>query len=137
MPNADIHLLFSHLNQKYFEGTLACHLSWGREPTTRKVRTRRLGSYHPQKKKIVLHPLLKHTHVPLYVLASILHHEMCHAYIPPRRERRMLIAHGPDFKKKEREFEMFREAREWIKKNRAFVFGKTNLEEEGRLGELF
>ena len=111
MRNLDIDFLFSHLNQKYFKGSLACELTWGREVISSRVRSRRLGSYHPKKNKIVLHPLLKHPQVPTFVLASIIHHEMCHAYVPPRRTKKMVISHGPDFKKKEREFELFQEAR--------------------------
>ncbi|MFO1518845.1 MAG: SprT-like domain-containing protein [bacterium] len=114
--------LFRKLNRLYFEGKVASTLAWGIARSKRVKRSRRLGSYNPRTDTITLHPVLNQAEIPSYVVAAILHHEMCHAYVPSKKIRGRLYHHTPEFRKKEKEFDYYRQANEWIKKNLKFLF---------------
>lgn len=114
--------LFRMLNRLYFEGRLRCRLEWGRVRSSHVRRTRQLGRYEPRKNRIVLNRVLDQTQVPLYVIASVMHHEMCHIAIPAKKRKDRLLYHSRAFRDREREFEEFQKAKSWIKANRKFLF---------------
>lgn len=117
-----LHRLFRKLNRLYFEGRLNCGLSWGIARSNRVLRSRRLGSYNPRSNSITLHPVLDQPGVPVYVTASVLYHEMCHAFVPSRKIKGRLYHHTPEFRKKEKEFDYYKQANDWIKKNLKILF---------------
>jgi hypothetical protein len=114
--------LFDLLNRDYFGGGVSCKLAWGRVRAMRVRRVRQLGRYEPRGNRIVLNPVLDQTGVPLFVIASVLHHEMCHAVVPAKRRQGYTEFHGPEFKALERKFRDYRSARDWIRANRKFLF---------------
>jgi predicted SprT family Zn-dependent metalloprotease len=114
--------LFDRLNRDYFGGSVACKLGWGRVRSGHVRRVRQLGRYEPKANRIVLNPVLDQTNVPFFVIASVLHHEMCHAVVPAKKRRGYTEYHGPDFKALERKFLEYRPARDWIRANRKFLF---------------
>ena len=120
--NSSLRPLFQKLNRIYFEGRLKCGLAWGFARSSRVKRSRRLGSYNPETNTITLHPVLDQSFIPLYVLASVLHHEMCHAFVPSKRVKGRLCHHTPEFQKKEKAFSHFQLANQWIKKNLKLLF---------------
>jgi predicted SprT family Zn-dependent metalloprotease len=121
MKNA-LRPLFQKLNRIYFEGKLKCGLVWGVARSSRVKRSRRLGSYNPETDTITLHPVLDQASIPLYVLASVLHHEMCHAFVPSKKVRGRLCHHTQEFKKREKAFSHYQLANQWIKKNLKLLF---------------
>jgi hypothetical protein len=114
--------LFDAINRDYFEGRVRCKLDWGRVRASHVRRVRQLGRYEPKINRIVLNPVLDQPDVPLFVIASVMHHEMCHAVVPPKRARGRTEFHSAEFKAKERLFRDYKMARDWIRKNRNFLF---------------
>lgn len=90
--------------------------------TERVRRSRQLGRYEPKNNRIVLNPVLDQPGVPHFVIASVMHHEMCHAVVPPKRVGGRMEFHSAEFKAKERLFRDYKLARDWILKNRKFLF---------------
>lgn len=125
MPRGKVyHLktLFESLNRDYFDGAVSCQLAWGRVRSDRVRRVRQLGRYEPKENRIVINPVLDQSAIPLFVIASVMHHEMCHAKVPSKRRRGYTEHHGPEFKAMERKFREYRHARDWIRANRKFLF---------------
>lgn len=113
----DIHAMFDRLNQEYFNGKIEAAVKWGRDVKTRNKSGFRYGSYDESKKLIRLHPRLKQGFVPVHVLELTLYHEMCHQFAPPYKKNGSRQSHHPEFKKKEKEYRNFKEARNWEKNN--------------------
>ncbi|HSA58582.1 MAG TPA: SprT-like domain-containing protein [bacterium] len=114
--------LFDWINRDYFSGSVKCKLAWGRVRASRVRRVRQLGRFEPRANRIVLNPVLDQAGVPVFVVASVLHHEMCHAVVPAKRRSGYTEFHGPEFKALERKFRDYRAARDWIRANRKFLF---------------
>ena len=74
-------------------------------------------TYDENKKLIRLHPRLKQEFVPFYVLELTLYHEMCHQFAPSYKKNGLWQSHHPEFKKKEKEYRNFKDARNWEKNN--------------------
>lgn len=132
--------IFRKLNRIYFEGRLKCRLSWGRVSSAQVRRSRRLGSFNPRNNTIMLSPVLDQGKIPYFVVASVVHHEMCHALIPPKRIRGCNYSHHKGFRKKEQEYQYFFEAKAWIKKNQKLLFNppqKRKTTAKGRQLSLF
>ncbi len=76
----DIGAMFDRLNREYFNGKIKATVKWGRDVKTQNKSGFRYGSYDENKKLIRLHPRLKQSLVPIYVLEFTLYHEMCHQF---------------------------------------------------------
>ena len=113
----DIDVMFERLNREYFNGKIQATVKWGRDVKTQNKRGFRYGSYDENKKLIRLHPRLKQEFVPLYVLELTLYHEMCHQFAPSYKKNGSWQSHHPEFKKKEKEYRNFKDARNWEKNN--------------------
>ena len=113
----DIDAMFERLNREYFNGKIQATVKWGRDVKTQNKRGFRYGSYDENKKLIRLHPRLKQKFVPLYVLELTLYHEMCHQFAPSYKKNGSWQSHHPEFKKKEKEYRNFKDARNWEKNN--------------------
>ena len=92
-------------------------IRWGRDVKTQNKSGFRYGSYDENKKLIRLHPRLKQSLVPIYVLEFTLYHEMCHQFAPSYKRNGSWQSHHPEFKKKEKEYKNFKDARNWEKNN--------------------
>ncbi len=114
--------IFHLLNQRYFAGKIGCKLEWGRVRAVRVRRVRQLGRYERRANRIVLNRVLDQPDVPVHVVEAVLHHEMCHAAVPPTRQRRRMLYHSPEFRAKEREYEHYEAARGWIKTSHKILF---------------
>ncbi len=113
----DIEAMFNRLNKEYFNGKINATVKWGRDVKTQNKSGFRYGSYDENKKLIRLHPRLKQDFVPVYVLELTLYHEMCHQFAPSYKKNGSWQSHHPEFKKKEKEYKNFRDARKWEKNN--------------------
>ena len=105
------------LNQEYFSNQVQAKIMWGRDVKSRNKSGFRYGSYDEGKKIIRIHPRLKQDFVPLCVLELTVYHEMCHQFAPSFKKNGTWQSHHPEFKKKEREYKDFKEARKWEKHN--------------------
>ncbi len=113
----DLQEIFDRLNAEYFSGGIQAEVMWGRDSKTRNRSTFRFGSYDRGKKLIRIHPRLDQDFVPLAVVELTVYHEMCHQWVPSIRHNGIWRDHHADFKKKEREYGFYREARSWEKQN--------------------
>ena len=110
-------LAFERFNDEYFSNQIQAKIRWGRNIKSRNKSGFRYGSYDEQKKVIRIHPRLKQNFVPICVLELTIYHEMCHQYAPSYKRNGTWQSHHPEFKKKEREYKNFKEARKWEKHN--------------------
>ncbi len=111
---ANLDQRFEHLNNQYFEGNLrSLSLNWT-ERKSRKI----LGQFIPHRDEILINSILDHPLVPVSVIDFILYHEMLHAFLDIKISAtgRKLV-HNPDFKQKERKFEGYKFASEFIREN--------------------
>ena len=113
----DLHKIFERLNQEYFDDKVQAKIMWGRDVKSRNKSGFRYGSYDEGKKLIRIHPRLKQDFVPQCVLELTIYHEMCHQFVPSYKKNGTWQSHHPEFKRKEREFKHFKDARNWEKHN--------------------
>jgi hypothetical protein len=113
----DLQAIFDRLNAEYFKDAIQAGIGWGRDSQTPNRSAIRFGSYDILKKVIRIHPRLNQDFVPHPVVELTVHHEMCHQWAPPRRKNGQWLAHHADFKKKEKEYRLYGEARCWEKQN--------------------
>ncbi len=113
----DLDKIFARLNEEHFNDRVQAKIIWGRDVKSRNKSGFRYGSYDEGKKLIRIHPRLKQGFVPVYVLELTVYHEMCHQFVPSYRKNGTWQSHHPEFKKKEREYKNFKEARNWEKHN--------------------
>ena len=113
----DLDNIFERLNQEYFDDKVKAKIMWGRDVKSRNKSGFRYGSYDEGKKLIRIHPRLKQDFVPQCVLELTVYHEMCHQFVPSYKKNGTWQSHHPEFKRKEREFKGFKDARNWEKHN--------------------
>ncbi|MBC8286324.1 MAG: hypothetical protein H8E42_02495 [Nitrospinae bacterium] len=109
--------IFERFNEEYFSNRIQARIMWGRDVKSRNKSGFRYGSYDEGKKLIRIHPRLKQDFVPLCVLELTVYHEMCHQFAPSYKKNGTWQSHHPEFKKKEREYKDFKDARNWEKHN--------------------
>jgi hypothetical protein len=112
----DLLAIFDDLNERYFNGSVNCVITWGKHAAKRKKArsTIKLGSYSAVERLIRVHPALDCKWVPRYFVAYIVYHEMLHHVIPASRglgNRAML--HPPEFLERERCFRHYERAISW------------------------
>ncbi len=112
--SSELERRFKHLKQRYFQGQIEnLEIYW----INRKSR-RILGQYVPHRKEILINRILDHPLVPKSVIDFVLYHEMLHSVIQPRISKtgRKMVHHG-EFKRKEKQFEGYLFADEFIREN--------------------
>jgi DNA-binding transcriptional LysR family regulator len=107
---------YRRINTDYFQGEIDCAITWGnrRAPGTRSLR---LGSYASRSGIIRINPLLDDPSVPIYVLDSVIHHEMLHHYLGARKRGGRTLYHHEDFRSMERTFSDRERAKAWIRED--------------------
>ena len=114
----------------YFNGNINATVKWGRDVKTKNKSGFRYGSYDESKKLIRVHPRLKQDFVPIHVLELTIYHEMCHQFAPSYKKNGSWQSHHSEFKKKEKEYKKFKEARNWEKNNWHKLLLPANEESE-------
>ena len=119
----DLEEIFNRLNFEYYNGKLACSITWGARRRGR-ARVRTLGSYSASGDLIRISPLLDAARAPKYYVEFVVYHEMLHAALfmegreareeggngQNKRNRRV---HPPEFKRRERQFKDYERAVRW------------------------
>lgn len=118
----DLRRIRDRINDQYFAGALSVRITWGRgRPARRRGRCRsvsiQLGSYVEADNLVRIHPALDHPDVPSYVVASVVHHEMLHAALPPVKRGGRRVVHSAELRRRERAFPDFERAERWIRRN--------------------
>ena len=108
----DLDQLFEELNFRYFHGLMARPLlGWSRQAS----RTM-LGHFDPSHNAIIISKLLDNDKVPRLALEYVLFHEMLHLRYPVDHSGARRCVHTAEFKKAEREFAAWKDAKELLKK---------------------
>ena len=108
----DLRQLFAALNVQYFNGALAAPaLGWSLRPS-RTI----LGHYDPSHHVIVLSRSLDSVYAPENAVRFVMFHEMLHLSYPTESRGSRRCVHTPEFKRAERQFVEYAEAREALKK---------------------
>lgn len=106
--------LFDKLNEKYFRGALPKpKIGW----STRRWRSQ-LGIFDPALNQIAINAALDQPHVPEYVVAYVVYHEMLHRKHPIKLVRCRLEAHSPEFREEEKKFRDYGRAIKFLKRLR-------------------
>jgi hypothetical protein len=115
--------IYQNLNEQYFDDELKLHITWfGKaQPKTRNRLT--FGLYHDPLKLIKINRLLDSPSFPDYFVSFVIYHEMVHHVCPSYYDERGIHRiHTREFKAKEKQFEHFDLAQEWIKSHKEFLF---------------
>lgn len=119
----DLARIFAELNHAYFDGTLTCTITWGREVARGQARRSiRLGSYTHEENLIRIHPGLDQAWVPDFYLRWVVFHEMLHTQHPVTVNNGRRCFHGPAFGDDERRFAHYELARAWERRNLPALF---------------
>ncbi|GEM_PF-1380605 len=109
----DLDAAFRAVNARYFEGRLEARLTWSARLgglSTHSVSQDGSGAaFH----LISISRGYDSAEVTPEILGGVVYHECLHIAIPPRREGGRRVVHGPDFRRREREYEHFEIWRRW------------------------
>ena len=115
-PKGEFHDLdeaFRAVNARYFEGRLEARLTWSARLgglSTHCISQDGDGAaYH----LISISRGYDTAEVTAEILGGVVYHECLHIAIPPRREGGRRVVHGPDFRKREREYDHYEIWRKW------------------------
>jgi hypothetical protein len=115
-PKGEFHDLdeaFRAVNARYFEGRLQARLTWSARLgglSTHSISQDGEGAaYH----LISISRGYDTAGVTAEILGGVVYHECLHIAIPPRREGGRRVVHGPDFRKREREYDHYEVWRRW------------------------
>lgn len=118
----DLCQLFEEINAEYFHGLMARpELGWSPK-RSRSI----LGHYDPCHHIIVLSSLLDSAEAPPVVVKFVMFHEMLHLRYPTEHRGSRRCVHTPDFKRAEREFADYEEARKQLRKFLDRTFAREN-----------
>ncbi len=113
----DLRKIFKRINGLYFNGQVKASMEWGKARGLKARRSREFGSYYYKERLIRIHPILDQAWVPLCVVESVMHHEMCHQVCPDEHVNGRRIAHTKGFRRREREFRDYYTAERWMQAN--------------------
>jgi len=108
----DLAQVFRRLNQRYFAGRLPPpNLGWSARPWRRQF-----GCYDPAVREILVNCRLDRAAVPPLALEYVLFHEMLHVKHPTQRAGCSLVSHSVSFRREEKRFQGYEEARRVLKR---------------------
>lgn len=121
----DLAHLFHSINQAHFKNKLSVTTTWWAKKR-KAIRSCALGVFIDTLQLIKIDSLLDSPRVPQYVVETILHHEMLHAMIPPKKATNgHLLVHTPEFRKRELVFPHFQQTKTWLRDHSSFFFHRS------------
>jgi hypothetical protein len=109
----DLQAIYDRLNATWFDGRIEARIGWGAVQGRRRRRTIKTGVYVQDARLIRIHRALDRPEVPELYVAMVVFHEMLHQAVPAVERRGRRIVHGPEFRRREREYPDFERARQW------------------------
>ena len=108
----DLEPIFEKLNLEHFHGLMARpSLGW-----SMRVSRVTLGHYDPSHHAIIISKLLDSNNVPPLAVEYVMFHEMLHLRFPVDHRGARRCVHTPEFKQAEKQFPLFKEAKEMLKR---------------------
>ncbi len=108
----DLNEVFEQLNFRYFHGLMARPLLGWSRGASRSM----LGHFDPSHNAIIISRVFDGEKPPRLALEYVLFHEMLHLRFPVEHRGARRCVHTAEFKRAEREFEGWKEAKELLKK---------------------
>jgi hypothetical protein len=109
----DVHHLencFHRVNQEYFQGRMdKPHLVWSQRLTHRKF-----GHYQWETDTVMVSRSLDDQRIPEMVVDFVIYHELLHKKIGFKQTNQNRIAHSPEFRLAEEQFQNVKEARHYL-----------------------
>jgi hypothetical protein len=108
----DLGEVFEYVNGCYFGGSVRQpDLAWTKEsPSTR------LGFYFEPLDILAINRVMDSERVPRYVLEFVMFHELLHGVLEPGGTPMRRLHHTKEFREREREFPMYSESEEWLRR---------------------
>jgi SprT-like family len=108
----DLEEIFEQLNHEYFFGLMARPaLGW-----SLRVSRATLGHYDPSHNAIIISKLLDSEKALRLAVEYVMFHEMLHLRFPVDHKGARRCVHTPEFKQAEKQFPLFKEAKELLKR---------------------
>jgi len=124
-PRGRVHQLeaiFDRLNERHFGGLVDARIGWGPNRCTgRRRHTIKTGVYVQDARLIRIHPALDRPQVPEHYVAAVVFHEMLHQVIPIVERNGRRVVHGPEFRRRERQYPEYELAKRWEEENLSFL----------------
>lgn len=121
----DLKAVYEKLNARYFDGEVTDEITWGRPLRGRRRRSIRFGCVDHEAGVIRINHSLDAPFVPEFFLEYIVYHEMLHCLVETRLSQGgRTLSHHSDFKRRERQFEHYRDAVKWQNENLHRFLGK-------------
>jgi hypothetical protein len=114
--------IYHDLNEQYFDEKLKLYITWFGKPQSRAKSRVTFGLYHDPLKLIKINRLLDSPSFPDYLVSYVIYHEMLHHVCPSYYKNGVHHVHTKEFKEREKEFEHFDLAQDWIKTNSEYLF---------------
>lgn len=109
----DLALSFGRVNARYFEGNLQATVTWSARLGGLSTHTMAQDGEGRPYHLITISRGYDNPEVTPEILDGVMYHECLHIAIPPEHRNGRRIVHGPDFRKREREYEHFETWRKW------------------------
>ena len=121
--------IFDRINQSLTLSDVS--IGWSNRTHNGKFRSITFGTYDKHGRQIRINRLLDDASVPLYFIEFIVYHEMLHAVCPSKMDTSgRCSVHTAEFRKRERQFPRYKEAKEWEKTS--LMFFKKRKRSHGR-----
>lgn len=113
----DLQEIHQSLNQRFMDNRSKAVITWGRQPSRKRVRSVRLGWFDPMRNTIGISRRLDRSDIPRYMIEFVVFHEMLHEVlgIGERDDGRRDI-HGNEFRRLEKAFPQYERARAFERK---------------------
>ncbi len=116
----DLGEIRDRIKERYFP-TVDVSIGWSARSRAKAFRCITFGSYDRHRNQVRINPLLDNADVPLFFLEFIVYHEMLHAVCPASIDARGAVrCHTPEFRRMEKQFAEYGQAKEWEKKSLQF-----------------
>ncbi|HXF29691.1 MAG TPA: hypothetical protein VN457_07550 [Chlamydiales bacterium] len=121
--------IYEKLNTTYFSNQLDLQITYFGHSAPKNSSRCSLGLYYDSLKLIKIHRILDKATVPEQVIEFVVYHEMVHAISPPHMdEKGTMRIHNSEFKHLEKQFQHYKEAQNWLKKNKLNFFFDAKTE---------
>ncbi len=103
----DLQAIFESINREYFGGSLQARVTWSSRWGGLSTHSERPdgegGTYH----LISISRGYDHPSASPEIVGGVMHHECLHIAIPPRMQNGRRVAHGPEFRRREKTYAHF------------------------------
>lgn len=113
----DLQALYDQVNQEYFDNQVNVAITWYGKHSQRNYSRVTFGLYHHLLRLIKINRILDVAHVPEYLVAFVIYHEMLHVACPSYvDEKGINRIHSKEFREREVLFRDYYKAKKWIEK---------------------